>query len=401
MIPCYGSIQDAVDAADDPNDIIKVARGTYTEVSVRPRNDIAATAVVTQVAYISKTVTVRGGYTTADWMMFDPKANPVTLNAQGQGRGLYITGDISPTIEGLYITGGDATDLGGNSYLDKDAGGGVYIITATAVISGNHIFGNVAQRGAGIYVHVSDAEVHDNMIFSNNTGGKPDDNGGVLYLWYSDAELTGNTISSNIAYSGGGAYLRSCNARLSNNEFVSNVAKWRGGGLTIAWYDTSLIEMNTISFNRAVDQGGGLYLYSSDVQMSDNIITFNRALQGGGGYLWACAATLHRNVVSSNTAERGGGLYLAYSDANLVNSLVVENRSDGLGSGLYVAGSSPRFRHATIARNSGGDGSGIYVDIYVTDSEVSLTNTILVSHTVGISVTGGNTVTRHALYAQS
>jgi hypothetical protein len=397
--PCYGDIQDAVDAADDPDDVIKVAGGTYTKVSVRPRNDITTTAVVTQVAYISKTVTMRGGYTTADWATFDPETNPVVLNAQGQGRVLYITGYISPTVEGLCITGGDATGMGGNSYLDKDAGGGVYIITATAVISGNRIFGNVAQRGAGLYLHASDAEICGNMVFSNSTDREPDDNGGGLYLWYSDARLTENTVSSNIAYSGGGAYLRSSNPHLNNNKVVANVAEWKGGGLTAAWYDASLIEGNIISFNRANDQGGGLYLFSSDAEVSDNIITSNMAFQGGGLCLWASAATLHKNVISSNAAEHGGGLCLEHSDVDLINSLVVENRSDDLGSGLYIAGSSPRLRHATIARNSGGDGSGIYVDTYVTDSEatlyssVSLTNTILVSHTVGISVTGGNTVT--------
>lgn len=32
---------------------------------------------------------------------------------QRQGRVLYITGDINPTIEGLRITGGSAVGLGG------------------------------------------------------------------------------------------------------------------------------------------------------------------------------------------------------------------------------------------------------------------------------------------------
>ena len=52
----------------------------------------------------------------------------------------------------------------------------------------------------------------------------------------------------------------------------------------------------------------------------------------------------------------------------------------------------------TIASNGGGDGSAISVaewkGVY---NRVALTNTILVSHTVGISVTGGNTVTVNAV----
>jgi pectin methylesterase-like acyl-CoA thioesterase len=52
----YSSVQAAVDAAS-AGDVIKVATGTYTDVSTR--------AGVTQVVYIDKGVTIRGGYTTA------------------------------------------------------------------------------------------------------------------------------------------------------------------------------------------------------------------------------------------------------------------------------------------------------------------------------------------------
>jgi len=54
--------------------------------------------------------------------------------------------------------------------------------------------------------------------------------------------------------------------------------------------------------------------------------------------------------------------------------------------------------HTTLARNYGGDGSGLYitgeenVENY-SPSTVALTNVILVSHAVGITVTNGNTAT--------
>jgi hypothetical protein len=35
MTPCYASVQAAVDAADDPDDVVKVAAGTYTDIHLR------------------------------------------------------------------------------------------------------------------------------------------------------------------------------------------------------------------------------------------------------------------------------------------------------------------------------------------------------------------------------
>ena len=104
-VPCHTTIQEAVDAAV-PGDEIRVAVGDYT--GVQTRTAPAGSTVVTQVVYISKTVTIRGGYTTTNWTTPYPITQPTTLDAQEQGRVLYITGDISPTIEGLRITGGDA-----------------------------------------------------------------------------------------------------------------------------------------------------------------------------------------------------------------------------------------------------------------------------------------------------
>jgi hypothetical protein len=80
---------------------------------------------------------------------------------------------------------------------------------------------------------------------------------------------------------------------------------------------------------------------------------------------------------------------LHYSDATLINNVVTDNRTSDHGCGLHVWNSSLRLLHTTIAHNTGGDDSGVYIG----GGNVALTNTILVSHTVGISVTAGNTAT--------
>jgi hypothetical protein len=112
--PPFRTVQYAIDVAGD-NDVIKVATGVDTGV-----NGFGGLA---QVVYLSRTLTVRGGYTTTNWTTSDPVANPTTLDAEGQGRVLDITGLISPTIEGLRMTGGDATGWGGGGGLDVGGGG--------------------------------------------------------------------------------------------------------------------------------------------------------------------------------------------------------------------------------------------------------------------------------------
>jgi hypothetical protein len=78
----------------------------------------------------------------------------------------------------------------------------------------------------------------------------------------------------------------------------------------------------------------------------------------------------------------------------MINSIIADNQAAASGSGLYITGSFSSLLHTTIARNIGGDGSGVHIT--GTNSTIALTNTILVSHTVGITVAVGNTATLEA-----
>jgi len=348
----YDTIQGAVDAAND-GDIIKVAAGTYAGVSVR-----SGTA---QVVYISKTITIQGGYTLTDGSTAYPITQPTTLDAQGGGRVIYISGNISPTLSGLRITGGNA-----------DAGGGVYVLTATVTLSNNTIFSNTAATGGG------------------------------LYLYSSHPILTGNIISANIAnlYDGGGLYMENSIADINGNTILANVANFGHGGGLYSSASSVSFGGNSLSDNVSRYSGGGVYLLNSDVTVSGNDFFTNTAGGYGGGlYVDGSSIILSRTTVLSNTAsDRGGGLYLYGSDATLVNSVVADNEASGAGSGLTVHSSSSRLVHITVARNHGGDGSGLFItgegDVEnYSPSTAALTNVILVSHTVGITITGGNTAT--------
>lgn len=361
--PCYATVQAAVDAVDDPGDVIKVAAGSYTDIHFRNG--------ITQVVYITKTVTIVGGYTTTNWIAPDPRANPTTLDAQDQGRVLYIAGSISPTVEGLSITGGNAVELGGDPLGYVGVGGGVCAFTATVTLSNNLVFSNAAQYGGG------------------------------LALWYGDATISGNSITSNTAsLNGGGLSLDLGAAVLHHNTFAANAAS-NGGGLSMSWSTVSLAG-NVVISNTAEWYGGGVDLfivYSGSASFSSDVFSLNAAEYGGGLFLRGSDIALSGSKITGNTAgERGGGLYLSDgSGTALVNNVVADNYADVFGSGLYIQDASCRALHTTVVRNRGGDGSGIHVTrVAGPDSTLFLTNTILVSHTVGITVATGNTATMEA-----
>jgi uncharacterized repeat protein (TIGR01451 family) len=319
----YSSIQAAVDAATDGT-VVKVAAGHYTGVHARPAPPVypwpAPGGTITQVVYISNTLTLRGGYAAPGFAEPpDPEAHPTTVDAEDQGRALFIggSGSISVTVEGLRITGAGVND----EIWESAKGGGITVVGATATIRNNRLYDNVGVQGGG------------------------------LYLWGSSAIIIDSTINGNMGLDGAGLAVESSQATV------------RG---------------NVISANHAPSYGGGIWVRDgSEADLRDNIITSNQACDGGGVQLSGGHTVLINNVIADN-----------------------ELRSECMqGSGLSIWGASAQLLHTTIARNTGGQGSGVWVHCVQTNpwtkdcSTLALTNTVLVSHSVGISVTGGNTVT--------
>jgi hypothetical protein len=349
LTPC-ATVQHAVDMANSA-DIIKVATGSYTGV-----NNYGGLA---QVVYISKTVTIQGGYTPAFTELADPEANPTILNAQGQGWVLYIVGDISPTIEGLQITGGSATGLE-SIPAGIHAGGGVHIVSATLTFNYNQVIGNAATYGGG------------------------------LHLAHGVAILGGNKFEANLATEGGGGIsLNFGEAIIYNNTITANVAGLWGGGLypfeSVLMLDHNIILTNSAKF------GGGVFLNAGAAALHGNTISDNAAEFGGGLFSNSSKATFEGDIVASNNADEGGGIYLfRNSSGALTNTVIADNQAILNGGGMLVIDSDAQLVHTSIAANLGGDGSGIYV---ADSSVVSLTNTILVSQTVGITIAQGSMAT--------
>jgi fibronectin-binding autotransporter adhesin len=389
----YTSLQAAVDAAN-PGDMIKVAEGTYTDIHLRQG--------ITQVVYISKSLSILGGYTAQNWDIPAPDQHPTILDAGGQGRAMVISDTQGVTIQGLSLTGGNAQGLGG-AYYQEPAGGGLYVQAMTVTLTNNHIYSNSAQStwspagfGGGIYVRGDAITITNNLIEQNLANSVGQGFGGGIQFYdchhvlIKENIIQGNSAAANGNGDGGGIDMVACkDVRIEGNTIAENMssngADASGGGVYLSGCDLVTINRNRIQKNLASrygwGYGGGLYLRASNrINLDSNIISENIA------------------AANPNAAGWGGGAYLAWNEAQFSNNVFADNHAITTGSGLYLAGSTLRLVHTTVARNHGGD-AGIYVGStpWGDDrSNVEMLNTIIVSHTVGITVTANNTLTLNA-----
>jgi uncharacterized repeat protein (TIGR01451 family) len=292
------------------------------------------------------------------------------------------------------------------------------------MLGDNIIHDNRASWGGGLYFHNGPTATLTTNIINNNVadhkGWGVKDYAGVWFDHSDNATLISNTINSNRTANdcGGVCFETSHNAVLIGNDVISNTRGpgWDGNGVGVYLSNSKNASLvgNTISHNTASDMdrpgtiwGGGVYIgVNSTAALVSNKISSNGATRGGGLYVKSNSiVTLMYDIITGNTVydsfatwphvRAGGGLCVDNSIVTLTNVVVADNQAETVGSGLYITRSSARLLHTTIARNTGGDGSGVYIT--GTSSTVALTNTILVSHTVGITCAASNTVTLNSV----
>lgn len=350
----YSSVQAAVDAARY-GDVIKVAAGVYTDIHARPAPPYMKQppgGLITQTVYISKAVTIQGGYTTTNWTTSDPTANPTILDAQQQGRVIFITGLVSPTIAGFRITGGDANNLGGGNTF-CDVGGGIYSNGASPIIRENWIYSNTAG------------------ICQWNGNGYVGAGGGI--------------------YADGDGY-----PVILSNTIRNNQASYAGGGICTEVAD-AIIEGNTIADNRAYNEafgitfGGGLFLNNQGTIARNRIE--NNASQTEGGGIWSITSlSLTNNIILSNTSARGGGIFVILNTTYFANNVIAHNHAV-LGGALYVTNSYINSWHDTLIDNQDQYGAAIaFTTNAAPRGTISMTNAVIVSSTAGFTTTDRATV---------
>jgi hypothetical protein len=360
--PC--DLQTALAQAVD-GDIIHAGAGTYAG---------SGDAVMT----VARSVSVYGGWDGAPSgpVLHDPEAYTTTLDGEGQRRGVYVNSGITVTLEGLVVS---------NGWVLGD-GGGLFARGAALTLRGMTFVSNVVTAtdycyGAGAFVQggtlqVEECEFRRNWGFATHSSF----GGGLAISQTLTATVTSCLFEENDTWHGSGLYLAGAGRDqsrlvLSDSTFLSNGQgytdpRWLGGYCSAVDLANvrARIERNSIRGNLAVNDYGAVAAFSSDLELAGNVITGN-----GNG--------------------RTSAVYLSgVRPFSVTNNIIAGNQSERSGSpAVRVRNSSGQFVHNSIASNAGG--YGVQLDSGAT---AWLTNTILVSHTVGITVSAGSTVTLEA-----
>ena len=250
------------------------------------------------------------------------------------GGGLYSK-NASPTIQNTVITNNIASTqagiraFGGGLYISND--------TTSAIIRKNKILSNTAgiaiqQGDGGAFFVNGTADILSNTMQNNvacvncsaSYGG-----GGYIGWTSSNIILAHNLFENNQADRGGGLALVWSAAQVNENRFLENTAVF-GAGLDSYYDGGSRIHANVILSNTATGPGNGIRIYITTspeaTSIVNNIIANNQGASGAGVYAYSdwhisAISMTHNTLVNNGTALKIG----QNMTATLVNNIVASH----------------------------------------------------------------------------
>lgn len=371
------AVQQAVDAAG-PDALVKVA-GDCAGVQVR--GGTTATVQITQ------SVTLQGGYTTSNWIVSDPAANPTILDAKGLGTVITAGTVTNLVVMNLTVRNGKSGGIDAGTHLTlsqvmviNNAPGGGASASDTAFVTGSQFISNangVFAGGLGVYnslTKLGSATVINSQFISNVGTPTTDIGGGGLAAIDATvihSQFTGNQALGSGGFGGGlGAGRLSGTGPLGSatvieSQFISNTAAVGGGGLHSVG---TLFITNTGFTSNTADYSGGAHASSTATVSGgyfwdNHASTFNGALGAsgpvslGGGYLIVSGT----QFVGNTSSVLAGGLS-AIRPLTISGALFQNNRCTGTNckGGALLATDALVITDSQFLGNTATDGGAVY-----------------------------------------
>jgi hypothetical protein len=274
--------------------------------------------------------------------------NAPSTSYDGNGGGVYVSGNSMVKFSGCSITGNKAVSGGGiyiydtvssydsevtlmngtisgntatgsaTSLASMSGGGGVYIKgNALFWLSGGTIKDNTASHGAGGGVLVNGTHDHDPDGPGNDD---PHDDGFLM----SSGSIINNAAPNGVyPHGGGGVYVAQGTCDMLGGLITGNSSNRQGGGVFVYWKDALFIARGTSSItgNNGVGSSKGI-CNRGQTQLRDKA-------QADTVYIWDYGdASVPNQEFTLSTTARVGGIVLAHSAENLNFVEIVDNPPD-------------------------------------------------------------------------
>ncbi len=244
-------------------------------------------------------------------------------NMARYGGAIYLASQADITISDCEFRNNQAPGTSSNGL-----GGAIYVTNASPRIAGCALRDNTAITGGAICLRTSAAQVLGNKVTDNRATGIMSQNyhGGGIYVQQSTALIEGNTVAYNTAQrDGGGIYLVSSpQARVLRNIICNNGA--RDGGGVFCQDGATVLVSNVIANNNAGTYGGGVCLRNAASTILNATIANNMAEEGAGvAALEGSDAEVRNGILWGNRATWGGNQGLVSSSSPAVSFCAVES----------------------------------------------------------------------------
>ena len=275
----YSSIQAAIDASVDGDEIIVSPANYYENINFGGKNIVLRSTDPNDPDAVANTI-IDGSRTGAVVTFAGTETLDCVLSGFTVRRGYRFYG-------GGICGNGTLATIRNNlirSNISTGSGGGLYQCDGT--IENNIILNNRAERSGGGLAECN-GTIRNNLISSDNRA--PGAGGG---LYRCNGTIENNIISGNYVYGGlgGGGGLAECDGTIQNNMIFDNYAggtSLPGGGL---YRCSGIIRNNTIFGNSATQDGGGLCECNGTIV---NCIIWGNSADGDGDQLDNCSLPLY------------------------------------------------------------------------------------------------------------
>ncbi len=187
--------------------------------------------------------------------------------------------------------------------------------------------------------------------------------------------------------------------------------KYGGASVKVEAGNSGVIEVNYISGNSVIEQGGGIYSIGDNVIIRNNIISDNRALILGGGIsIGGSGYRIEENIISNNIAGGddeswgGGGIFAQGINFVIEYNLILGNQSGyfwpavsggGAWVNIYHDSEIITIRNNTFVENrclyySENRGGGLQINLYNYDDSCYVINNIFAYNDQGGLCRGGS-----------